>query len=79
MQLHYELSDLKDIDFMALLPIILPVLVVGMLLVLVALIDLYRNRKQRNNVLMWTLIILFANTLGPILYFVVGRKENKRV
>jgi hypothetical protein len=79
MQLHYGLNDLKDIDFMALLPIILPIIVVGTLLVLIALIDLYRHRKTRENVLIWTLIILFANTLGPILYFVIGRKDSENL
>ena len=79
MQLHYGLNDLKGIDFMAFLPIILPVIAVGTLLVLIALIDLYLHRKMRKNVLIWTLIILFANTLGPILYFVIGRKESERL
>jgi hypothetical protein len=77
MQPHYGVNDFKDIDFMAFLPIILPVILVGTLLVLIALIDLYRNRKTRKNALIWTLIILFVNTLGPILYFVIGRKEGE--
>jgi 4-amino-4-deoxy-L-arabinose transferase-like glycosyltransferase len=77
MQLHYGLNDLKDLDFMAFLPVILPVIAVGALLVLIALIDLYRNRKIRENVLIWALIILFVNTLGPILYFVIGRKDGE--
>ena len=46
MQLHYGLNDLKDIDIMTFLPIILPVIAVGVLLVFIAFIDLYRNRKQ---------------------------------
>lgn len=46
MQLHYGLNDLKDIDIMTFLPIILPVIAVGALLVFIAFIDLYRNRKQ---------------------------------
>jgi 4-amino-4-deoxy-L-arabinose transferase-like glycosyltransferase len=79
MQLHYGLNDFKDVDFMAFLPIILPIIVVGTLLVLIALIDLYRHRKTRKNVLIWTLIILFANTLGPILYFVIGRKDSENL
>ncbi|MFT4138038.1 MAG: PLD nuclease N-terminal domain-containing protein [Bacillus sp. (in: firmicutes)] len=76
MKIHYGLNDLKDIDIMAFLPIILPVIAVGALLVLIAFIDLYRHRKTRKNVLVWTLIILFVNILGPILYFVIGRKDS---
>lgn len=79
MQLHYGWNDLKDVDIMAFLPIILPVIAVGALLVFIALIDLYRHRKTRKNVLVWTLIILFVNVLGPILYFVIGRKDGEKL
>lgn len=79
MKIHYGLNDLKDIDIMAFLPIILPVIAVGALLVFIALIDLYRNRKTRKNVLVWTLIIIFVNVLGPILYFVIGRKDSEKL
>ncbi|MGD6892710.1 PLD nuclease N-terminal domain-containing protein [Bacillus mobilis] len=79
MQLHYGWNDLKDIDIMAFLPIILPVIAVGVLLVFIALIDLYRHRNTRKNVLVWALIILFVNTLGPILYFVIGRKDSGKL
>lgn len=79
MQLHYGLNDLKDIDIMTFLPIILPVIAVGVLLVFIAFIDLYRNRKTRKNVLVWTFIILFVNILGPIFYFVIGRKESEKL
>ncbi|PFP78743.1 phosphatidylserine synthase [Bacillus thuringiensis] len=79
MRIHYGLNDLKDIDIMAFLPIILPVIAVGALLVLIAFIDLYRHRKTRKNVLVWTLIILFVNILGPILYFVIGRKDSEKL
>lgn len=79
MQLHYGWNDLKDMDIMAFLPIILPVIVVGALLVSIALIDLYRHRNTRKNVLIWTLIIIFVNVLGPILYFVIGRKDGEKL
>jgi len=79
MRLHYGINDLKDIDLMSFLPIVLPVILVGFILAMVALIDLYRNKKRRNNVFIWTLLIIFGNTLGPILYFVIGRKESERV
>jgi len=78
MQLHYGIDDLKDFDLMSFLPIVLPVILVGFILAMVALIDLYRNKSRRNNVLIWTLIIIFGNTIGPILYFVIGRKDSER-
>ncbi len=79
MNLHYGFDDLKDFDFMAYLPIIMPVIVVSALLILIALIDLYRHRKMRENVVFWAVIIIFANTIGSILYFVLGRKDSERL
>ncbi|MFE0508202.1 PLD nuclease N-terminal domain-containing protein [Peribacillus butanolivorans] len=79
MQLLYGWDEFKNIDFMSFLPIILPVIAIEFILVLIALIDLYRHRKTRKNVLLWTLIIIFVNTLGPILYFVIGRKDSDRI
>ncbi|MGE7765301.1 PLD nuclease N-terminal domain-containing protein [Peribacillus sp. NPDC096540] len=79
MQLHYGWDEFKNIDFMSFLPIILPVIAIEMILVLIALIDLYRHRKTRKYILLWTLIIIFVNILGPILYFVIGRKDSDRI
>lgn len=78
MKMHYGWNELKDVDFMNWLPLILPLVFIELILVVVALVDLYRNRKTRNNVLVWSLIIIFVNTFGPILYFVLGRKDRKR-
>lgn len=77
MQLHYGMDELKEVDWSMILPIVLPFMAVGLILVLIALIDLYRNRDSRHHVLMWTLVILLFNTIGPILYFTAGRKEGK--
>jgi predicted cobalt transporter CbtA len=77
--MHYGWNELIDIDFMSVLPVILPVFTVGMILILIALMDLFKHRKTRKNVLLWSLIIIFLNTFGPILYFVIGRKDNERI
>lgn len=78
MQLNYGIDELDKIDLTTFLPIILPIAIIGFILVLTALIDLYRHRKTRRNLMLWTVIILFANTLGPILYFVIGRKDREQ-
>jgi len=79
MKLHYGFDEFSQIDWESILPILLPFLIVGFLLIIIALFDLYRHRDTRENILMWTIIILFFNTIGPVLYFVLGRKDvNKR-
>lgn len=77
MKLHYGINELKDIDWFAVLQIALPFMLVGLILILIALVDLYKHRKERANVFLWTIVILFFNTIGPILYFTMGRKGEK--
>ncbi len=59
-------------NFLLLLPLIL--LQLG--LMLGALIDLSRReRVAGGNKLVWGLVIVFVNTLGPLAYFAFGRKD----
>ncbi|WP_163582549.1 PLD nuclease N-terminal domain-containing protein [Gracilibacillus saliphilus] len=76
MELNYSLEELKALDLTPILIIALPIIVIVLILVVVALVDLYKNRNKRKNVLIWTLIIIFFNTIGPVLYFVMGRKDR---
>ena len=43
-----------------------------------ALVDLERDERQvrGGSKLVWALVIVFVNILGPILYFVAGREET---
>jgi len=75
MKLHYGFDEISQLNWASILPILLPFLLVGSILILIALIDLYRHRNRRENVLMWTIIIVFFNTIGPVLYFMIGRKD----
>lgn len=76
MKLHYGIKDLTGIDISTFLAITLPIIGILIIIVLIALIDLYRNRERRSNVLIWTLIIILTVPLGAILYFIIGRKES---
>ncbi|QGG50669.1 PLD nuclease N-terminal domain-containing protein [Lysinibacillus pakistanensis] len=79
MKLHYGFDELSQLDWASILPIILPLIFVGLVLIIVALFDLYRHRDMRENILMWTIIILLCNSIGSVLYFIIGRKDvNKR-
>ena len=60
-----------------LLPLLLPLAFLELILVVFALVDLIRREPERvrGSKVVWVLIILFISTLGPICYFIVGRKE----
>ena len=59
----------------ALLPFLIPVILLELVLIAVALVDLARRERTRGPKWLWALIILFVSGIGPILYFVVGREE----
>ena len=57
------------------LPILAPIIIIQLILIIVAIIDLIRIETTNGPKWLWVLIILFINILGPILYFVIGRKR----
>nr|WP_239256097.1 PLD nuclease N-terminal domain-containing protein [Listeria ilorinensis] len=63
--------DVLGVDIL----IVLPLLILYLLLLVTALIDLIRHWSDRRQPILWLVVILFINILGPILYFILGRKE----
>lgn len=57
--------------------LVLPVLLLQLGLIVLALRDLLRPERQvrGESKLMWGLIIVLINLIGPILYFAIGRRE----
>ena len=58
------------------LPIIAPILIIQLILLIVSIIDLVKIERTNGPKWLWALIILFINIIGPILYFVIGRRSN---
>ena len=56
--------------------IIAPILGIQLLLVIIALVSCIRSEKTNGPKWMWILIILFINIIGPVLYFVIGRRND---
>jgi hypothetical protein len=56
--------------------ILAPIFVIQFILLLVAIIDLVRTEKTNGPKWLWVIIILFVNIIGPILYFVIGRRNH---
>jgi hypothetical protein len=64
--------------FGGLLAILIPILVIQLGLLVFALYDLTRptRRVKGDSKVVWALIIIFVNIIGPILYFLVGREDT---
>ncbi len=63
------------------LSLLLPLVALELILIIVALIDLIRREPDRVNgsKIVWGLIIVLISTIGPICYFILGRKERDDV
>jgi hypothetical protein len=69
------MTPLKPEQIIALL---IPIVVIQLGLMIAALVDLERDerRVRGGSKLVWAVVIVFVNILGPILYFIAGREES---
>ena len=65
-------------DQTQILLLLTPVVLVQLGLLILALRDLLRpeRRVRGDSKLMWGVIVVVVNIIGPILYFLVGREEE---
>lgn len=70
-----RMADLTTAQILALLA---PIIVIQLGIMLAALLDLEpEDRRVRGgSKVVWALVIVFVNIVGPILYFTVGRDEG---
>lgn len=63
---------LDDINFQ----IVMPIIVIQLILMIVALVDLSKRESTKGPKLLWVFIIILGSMLGPIVYFVIGRRNE---
>ena len=56
--------------------IILPVLVIQLILLVVAVMDLVKAESTRGPKLMWVFLIVLGGIIGPVAYFIAGRRNS---
>ncbi|KAA0546301.1 PLDc_N domain-containing protein [Bacillus sp. BGMRC 2118] len=55
---------------------IAPILVLQLILMITALVSCIREEITNGPRWMWILVIIFINLIGPVLYFVIGRRND---
>jgi hypothetical protein len=70
-----SMAELKPEQIIAL---VAPIVVIQLGLMIAALYDLEKDdrRVRGDSKLVWALVIVFVNVLGPIIYLVAGREES---
>ena len=59
------------------LPVLIPLAILELALTITALVHLLkRNKVRRGNVVIWILVIVLLEIIGPVLYFLFGREEE---
>lgn len=67
-----DIQLLKD-----LVPVLIPVVIIELALLVVALMDLSkRKRVKGESKVVWALVIIFINLIGPVIYLVWGRHPD---
>ena len=59
------------------LPILIPLGVIQLFLTVTALIHIFRHKTYRfGNRVLWVILSLCLNIIGPVLYFCIGRSDE---
>jgi hypothetical protein len=59
------------------LPFLIPLFVLEVALLVIALVDLVKRERVRGgNKVVWALVIILINIIGPIVYLLLGRGED---
>ena len=68
----------EDLQLMIkLLPFLIPLFIIQVALMVIALIDLAKRERVRGgNKVIWAVVIVLVNVIGPIIYLFAGRQEN---
>ncbi|VEI08262.1 PLD nuclease N-terminal domain-containing protein [Kurthia zopfii] len=65
-------------DLQQLLPIIIPIFLIQVILAITALVHVLKHPNYKfSNKIMWVIIVLFIQMIGPIIYFLFGRGEEE--
>ena len=60
------------------LPFLIPIVLLEWALAITALVHVLRHPNYKfGNRVMWAIIVLFVQLIGPIVYFVFGRGEEE--
>ncbi len=58
------------------LPYLVPIIILELTLLVIALVDLVKRKHVTgDNKIIWVLVVLLFQIIGPIIYLVAGRKE----
>lgn len=71
------MNTISTPEIMEYLPFLIPIIIIELTLMLTALIHVLKHKNYRfGNRIIWIIIVVCLQIIGPILYFTVGRGEE---
>jgi hypothetical protein len=69
---------MPDLKLEQILALLAPIVAIQLGLMIAALFDLEKEERhvRGGSKLVWALVIVFLNVVGPVMYFVAGREET---
>ncbi len=55
--------------------LLIPLIIMQIFLQILALISLFKQDLPKEKRILWVLVIILLNLLGPIIYFLIGRRD----
>jgi hypothetical protein len=75
---RYAASGMAELKTEQIVALLAPIVIIQLALMIVAIHDLEQEdrRVRGGSKLVWALVIVFVNVLGPLVYLVAGREES---
>lgn len=71
------MNAMTTAEIMEYLPFLIPIIIIELILMLTALIHVLKHNNYRfGNRVIWIIIVVCLQIIGPILYFTIGRGEE---
>lgn len=66
----------ETMELSQLVGLIVPLILLQLILMIIALVLCVKTEETRGPKLMWVLIIIFGQLIGPIAFFLFGRRSS---
>jgi hypothetical protein len=71
------MNAMTTAEIMEYLPFLMPIIIIELILMLTALVHVLKHKNYRfGNRVIWIIIVVCLQIIGPILYFTIGRGEE---
>ena len=71
------MNTMVTTQLMEFLPFLIPIIIIELILMITALVHVLRHKNYRfGNRIIWLIIVICFQIIGPILYFTIGRGEE---